>query len=109
MKYRFEVQGSVAEPYVVIIERSGSNLRATCDCAAGVNGLICKHRLSLFKGSDTGVVGGDRDKIGDLPALLSGTDVERAMQLLAVAEIAEAKAKKELSLAKQAVAKAMQS
>ena len=109
MKYRFEVQGSAVEPYVVIIERNGSNLRATCDCAAGVKGQYCKHRFSLFKGSDAGVVGGDRDKIRELPALVSGTDVERAMHLLAVAEVAELEAKKEVSLAKQAVARAMQS
>ena len=108
MKFRFEVQGSAPEPYIVVIERNGDNLRATYDCAAGIIGQYCKHRFSLFSGSNDGVVGGDRDRIRDLPALLIGTDVERAIQLLSVAVVAEAKAKNEVKLAKQAVARAMQ-
>ena len=107
MKYRFEVQGSAAEPYVVIIARDGNNLTAICDCPAGSNGQYCKHRFSLLEGSSKGVVGGDIEAIPSLPELLSGTDVEDAIFALKEVEAESAAIKKKLSSAKKAVAKAM--
>lgn len=106
-RYDFQVQGSAAEPYNVIIERKGQNLRAFCDCPAGVNGQYCKHRFLLLAGSNKGVVGGDTQAIPTLPELLSGTDVAAAMSDLEVIENQMAALKRRLSAAKKAVAVAM--
>ncbi len=107
MKFQFEVKGSAPEPYNVRIERNGDNLTAYCDCPAGSNGMYCKHRFGLFRGLDKDVVGGDVDRIGDIPDLLVGTDVEEAMIALEQVEAEAAEIKKRLSAAKKAVAKAM--
>lgn len=107
MKFRFEVQGSASEPYVVIIEREGNNLTATCDCPAGSKRQHCKHRFRLLAGSAEGVIGGDISSIPSLPQLLDGTDVETALRRLQLAEKAEAEAKAEVQKAKAAVASAM--
>ncbi|MBY8974788.1 hypothetical protein KHP62_03145 [Rhodobacteraceae bacterium NNCM2] len=109
MKYRFEVKGSAPEPYVVIIERSGDNLAASCDCPAGSKGQYCKHRFSLLAGSEEGVIGGDRHAIASLPSLLEGTDVARAIAALAAAEKDLVAAKKRVSEAKKGIAAAMRS
>ena len=107
MKYRFQVQGSAADPYEIEIERVGDNLRASCTCPAGNMGQYCKHRFNLFKGSTSDVVGGDVESISTLPDLVKGTDVERAMIGVKEAEREVAIAKKQLSAAKKAVAEAM--
>ena len=107
--YRFEVQGSASEPYIVTIERRENNLRAYCTCPAGENGQYCKHRFSLLEGNSKGVVGGDIDAISTLPRLLQGTDVADALADLRDAEKKVAAAKKEESTAKRAVAAAMRS
>ena len=104
---RFEIQGSADEPYVVVIERQANNLRATCDCPAGTNGLHCKHRLRLFKGDSTGIVGGDTKRVGEVPKLVEGTDVELAILTLELAEKEAELAKSGVLKAKKALVKAM--
>lgn len=107
MKYHFHIQGSAPDPYIVVIERVGENLRASCTCAAGEKGQYCKHRFQLFKGSNIGVIGGDIATIPQLPNLVKGTDVERAMINLKEAESELVMAQKRVSAAKKAVAEAM--
>ncbi|MBV1863985.1 MAG: hypothetical protein KUG74_06055 [Rhodobacteraceae bacterium] len=109
MNYRFVVQGSAVEPYVVIISREGNNLTASCDCPAGNKKQYCKHRFELFKGSSKGLVGGDLDKVSEIPELLNGTDVEAEIMALNILEGELAEVKKKVSAAKKAVAKAMHS
>jgi hypothetical protein len=101
------VQGSAAEPYVVIISKDGNNLTAHCDCPAGNKGQYCKHRFELFKGSSKGTVGGDVDAIAGLPEFIEGTDVAVALEAVAIAEKAAEQAKKALSAVKKDLAKAM--
>jgi uncharacterized Zn finger protein len=109
VKYRFEVKGSAPEPYVVLVEKNGDNLTLSCDCPAGSKGQHCKHRYSLLEGKDPGVVGGDRDRIEELPDLLKGTDVEAAIRDLRDAELEAERAKRRVSAAKKMVARAMAS
>ena len=104
---KFYVQGSAAEPYFVQISKNGTNLNATCDCPAGQNGQYCKHRVNLLKGLNTGVVGGDLDQISEIPSMIKGTDVERAMHELSTALDEEERAKKNASNKKKALSAAM--
>ena len=77
---------SSGEHYAVTFTREGTNLPSSCTCPAGQKGIHCKHRLSLLA--------------GDLPALsvkcrptsapssppCFGSDVERVLEQLRVAE-----------------------
>ncbi|MBL9154512.1 MAG: SWIM zinc finger family protein [Verrucomicrobiales bacterium] len=58
---QFRVQGSAATPYTVRITYSDGNFRAYCDCQAGQNGLLCKHRTSIILGNAEGLVSGSED------------------------------------------------
>jgi uncharacterized Zn finger protein len=104
----FHVQGSSPEPYkVVFTRRINTNLTAHCSCPAGENGLYCKHRLEIIDGNKKAVLNPNLDDIKTLQSWLIGSDIEKA--LLRVRELqAEAeKIKKELTLAKTILAKAM--
>jgi hypothetical protein len=50
----FLVQGSDPLPYKVIFKKDGGDLKATCTCKAGSNGILCKHRLSILDGEKGG-------------------------------------------------------
>jgi len=104
---RFYVQGSAAEPYAVVIRREGVNLIATCDCPAGSKRQYCKHRFSIFEGSTKGIVDGDISRIGEVAALLRGSDVEAALHKVAEAEDRLKLAKSDVASAKKELAKAM--
>ncbi len=107
MILKFQVQGSAPKPYEVSIKKDGNKLTATCNCLAGRNGKYCKHRFELFKGSPKGVVGGDIDQIPNIPSMLIGTDVEMALNALKEAEKRLDEIKKEIDVARKAVANAM--
>jgi uncharacterized Zn finger protein len=107
MLLRFYVQGSAQEPYFVQIKIEGTDLTAVCDCPAGQNGQYCKHRVNLLKGSEAAVVRGDIDKISEIPTLIRGTNVERAMHDLDAALEEEERIKKTVSNKKKAFAAAM--
>ena len=60
----FLVQGSSPLPYrVAFRRRNGGNLSAYCTCPAGENGMYCKHRVHIMRGSVEGIVS---DNHGDV-------------------------------------------
>jgi uncharacterized Zn finger protein len=104
----FEVQGSAAEPYVVVfVRRSETNLSAYCSCPAGKNGQYCKHRFNILDGVTKGIVSDNLDDVKVVQSWLPGTDVEAALIKMRELEAETAKLKKALSAAKKEVAKAM--
>jgi uncharacterized Zn finger protein len=103
------VNGSGAEPYRVTIEKLGPNIKAFCTCPAGMNGQWCKHRLRIFSGNAEGVVSGNVERLPHVVDWLVGTDVERALSELALAEDRYSSAKRELSSAKRRLAEALRS
>ena len=106
----FEVQGSSATPYLVTFHKNGTNLNASCTCAAGQNGQYCKHRISiLVDGSKEGIVSENVDQVAIVHAWLAGTDVEIALKELAAAEQRLESAKREVSSIKKKVAQALKS
>ncbi len=78
----FLVQGSAAEPYRVSFWRVGDNVKSTCTCQAGKNGLACKHRLSLLDGDVTNLVSSSPDSFQELQRMLEGSDVGAALRTL---------------------------
>lgn len=103
----FLVQGSAADPYHVTIQRDGPNLTARCTCPAGVVGQYCKHRFALLSGDASGVVSENAAAVSQVAGWLAGSDLEGALEHLALCEAALDAAKRELAQAKKAVAWAM--
>jgi uncharacterized Zn finger protein len=103
----FSVQGSAIEPYRVTFRKEGNSLSASCTCPASDNGLSCKHRVRILSGITEGIVSGNENKVGEIPAIIKGTDLEKAMIKLEEAEIAHESAKKQLAKAKKLLAMAM--
>lgn len=104
----FEVQGSATEPYgVVFVKRSDNNLSAYCSCPAGENGQYCKHRFNILDGITKGIVSNNLDDVKIVQSWLPGTDVEKTLIKMRELEAEVEKIKKELSVVKKKVAKAM--
>lgn len=103
----FLVQGSAEEPYKVVFRRDGNNLSALCNCAAGVNGQYCKHRFRILTGHDEDIVTKNRADVGKVAKWLPGTDVEKAIQNLALADLEFEQAKKRISDCKKKLARAL--
>ncbi len=107
-KISFEVQGSASEPYdVVFVKRSDTNLSAYCSCPAWENGQYCKHRFNILDGITKGFVSNNLNDVKIVQSWLAATDVEEALIKMRKLEAEAAKIKKELSVAKKEVAKAM--
>lgn len=52
----FHVQGSDPNPYTVEVQRTrNGHLTVTCTCKAGQYGTLCKHRVRLLSGENTGI------------------------------------------------------
>jgi hypothetical protein len=103
----FLVQGSEPDPYRVTFKKQGQNLNAYCTCAAGQNGMYCKHRFNIFSGSTDGVVSPNSDKVPIVAGWLPGTDVEKAMKAIIALEKEQSRLKKEISAAKRALAQTL--
>lgn len=79
-RIEFIVQGSAAESYRVSFWRVGDNVKSSCTCQAGKNGLACKHRLNLLDGDVTNLVSSSPDSFQKLQRLLEGSDVGAALR-----------------------------
>ena len=105
----FKVQGSNPDPYEVkFLRRSKSNLSAYCSCAAGENGMYCKHRFAILDGFQENIVSSNADDVKIIQSWLFGTDIEKILLKVRHLEAETAKIKNELSSAKKELAKAMQ-
>ena len=107
-RYVFQVQGSAIEPYEVTIQRDRDNLIAYCTCPAGEVGQYCKHRFAILSGNVDKVVRG-AENVSRAAALLPGTDVEDAWNLVLEAEARLEAAKRDLGGAKKKLAQSMSS
>lgn len=79
-RIEFFIQGSASEPYRVSFWRVGDNVKSSCTCQAGKNGLACKHRLSLLDGDVTNLVSSSFDSFTKLQRMLEGSDVGAALR-----------------------------
>ncbi len=105
---QFRVRGSRGDIYRATFERvSESNLNAFCTCTAGENGQYCKHRFSILRGDRSAVVSDNAAEVDTVMSWLEGTNVEVAMQAVALLEDQMSRLKRELSAAKKDVARAM--
>ena len=96
---KFLVRGSGGNAYEVGFKRYGNNLTGTCTCRAGEMGMYCKHRFALMEGEVTNLLSENTDDVYRLNDMITGTDVEAAIEAVRIAEKAADAAKKELALA----------
>lgn len=97
---KFLVRGSGGNAYEVDFRRYGNNLTGTCTCSAGQMGKYCKHLFALIEGEVTNLLSENTDDVYRLNDMITGTDVEAAIEAVRIAE-------KELSSRKKALALAM--
>ena len=103
----FMVQGSQPEPYKVVFKKNGSDLRASCSCRAGVNGLLCKHRLSILNGDMSAVVSENIDQVTEVNSWLDGSNVAAAIAEVVALESEKKLIEDRLKRVKKLVAKAL--
>lgn len=107
MKKEFLVKGSASDPYRVVFNKDGRNLSAYCTCPAEENGLYCKHRINILRGSTKNIVSGNPADVTDVVTWLGGTDVEACLDSVEKLESEAERIKSELTKAKKDLARAM--
>ena len=77
----FNVQGSDPNPYTVEVQRTrNGHLTVTCTCKAGQYGRLCKHRVRLLSGEDTGVASrSERRNIAKVRDWLHNSNLEEPL------------------------------
>jgi hypothetical protein len=103
----FLVQGSDPVPYTVSFKKTDNDLRASCSCRAGKNGLLCKHRLSILNGDKNAVVSKNSDQVAEIASWLAGSKVAEAISTVTSLEAEKKSIEEKLKQAKKLVAKAL--
>lgn len=103
----FLVQGSEPSPYKVVFRKEGTNLKATCNCKAGVNGMLCKHRLSILDGEKGAVVSENPDQVAEVASWLAGSNVAGAISEVVSLEVQKKQIEAKIKRAKKMVADAL--
>jgi hypothetical protein len=73
MKSVYFVKGSSDEPYEIAFLKEGDALRVSCDCKAGQNNTLCKHRLGLLAGASDNVDLHKSSSLDDIKKMLEGS------------------------------------
>ena len=97
----FQVQGSAAEPYTVKVQKIGEKFIATCSCAAGEQGVICKHRLGIFAGSSAGLINANAEDLMQVGNWLDGSEAQATLQEIKSLEKEAERVKKSIATAKK--------
>lgn len=94
----FEVQGSESSPYLVrFIRASDGMLSASCDCAAGQNGMFCKHRNRILLGNDMAIVSPNIDQVATVKEWCDHSEIGPLLAELKTLEAEAATLKKRIS------------
>lgn len=81
--YEVRIKSSSGDFYVVSIESAAGKTSVTCECAAGLNGLLCKHRLAIFNFDETLLFDPEDLKTFDRACdLVAGSNIPREYKLL---------------------------
>jgi hypothetical protein len=102
--HEFLVQGSEIAPYKVVFKKNGPNLKATCNCRAGMNRLLCKHRLSILDGDTKAVVSDNTDQVHEIASWLTGSNLGNAISEVVALEVEKKAIDEKIKRAKKIVA-----
>ena len=106
MEYYFEIKGT-SGTYKVIVRKDGDIASASCSCAAGIQGMHCKHRIALLTGDTSKLLSTNYQEALNLKEFIRETTLERALIEFREAESNYERTKKELSARKKALARIM--
>jgi hypothetical protein len=98
---KFNIISSSNNSYDVVFEKNDAGLISVCSCAAGQHGQLCKHRLENLNGDVSSITSKNEHDVAVVSAWLKGTEVEKALKQISVAEECYETAKKNLSSAKK--------
>jgi hypothetical protein len=68
--------------YAVEAYPTASGVRFTCDCRAGQNNQVCKHRVMLALGDCSRLIEGDAGEVRSLQAMLTPSNMLAAFRQL---------------------------
>jgi len=105
--HEFLVQGSESSPYKVTFRKAGVEIKADCTCRAGVNRILCKHRLSILDGDNRAVTSDNLGQVKEVASWLSGSTVGTAIAEVVSLEAEKKVIEAKIKLAKKLVAKAL--
>jgi hypothetical protein len=103
----FLVQGSEPSPYEVVFRKIGTELKADCSCRAGINKILCKHRLSILNGDKSAVVSQNLDQVAEVSSWLAGSAVGEAIAEVVSLESEKKAIEAKLKQAKKLLTKAL--
>jgi len=103
----FLVQGSDPNPYKVVFRRTENEVKANCNCRAGVNGLLCKHRLAILDGDGRAVVSGNLSEVEEVASWVADSPVAQAISEVVALEAQKKDLEEKIKNAKKQVAKAL--
>ena len=104
---RFLIKGSASKPYELSFRKSGEKIIALCSCPASLNGLHCKHRIGILRGSCKGIISGNENQVTFVQSWLPGTDLEYLLNQVVEAEAVLKNTKEKLSKLTKKLALAM--
>lgn len=104
---QFLVQGSDPKPYKVVFKRDGPDLKATCTCKAGMNGILCKHRLLILDGEKCGIISENIDQVAEVASWLLGSNVASAISEVVALEAQKKTLDAKIKHAKKLIADAL--
>lgn len=107
MLFQFEVKGSQGDIYRIRAGSKEGNPWISCNCQAGQNATVCKHRVALLNGDVTNLASANSADVEGLKALFAGSSVLRLMASAAVCESRLAAAKSELANVRKQLGRAM--
>ncbi len=56
MEYKFDIKSSSSDEIYAVTFKFGELTSISCTCQAGLNNLLCKHRMNLMDGDVTALV-----------------------------------------------------
>ena len=108
-KIAFRIQGSSPEPYEVVVEQApDERVFVTCTCPAGQRGQLCKHRVNILTGDESGLVDAKPEEIATVQTWIKGTELEQTLENLEQLDNQAARIKAELASMKKKAARLMQ-
>ncbi|MEO5340596.1 MAG: SulP family inorganic anion transporter [Magnetococcus sp. MYC-9] len=98
-----------SETYQMSFRREGSNLTATCSCNNEEENTVCRHLFLVLTGEMGGLIllSGTEDDVDDIVKMVTGTDVEVALQRMIAVDETMQTAMKEYHKAKESLRKAV--
>lgn len=79
MEYKFDIKSSSSEEIYAVIFKFDKLTSISCTCQAGLNNLLCKHRLNLMDGDITALV--NKSDASVLPEVLGKIDKTKVSAL----------------------------